>query len=753
MKCIPANWIRSSLFLMLIATASFAQTDTRASYDQYIASYKAYQDAVSKGLSETEVKKALDSYMQAKGAYEANLNKATDDTGIAEQASLTTNSSTSSDDVSVSSDGVATTTRTGIAAQLPAEIRNMLQSLWSEKNRHSPDAVISQIEKYIAAHPDSPHAARLKYELAKAYEQLKGDLNKATAILKNISADSRNAAWAAEAQARLKYYAATRQFEQWKGTLSTKYAALATNYNKYCDTSWLAFPAKMFRYGGYFKNVWSFTNTQDDYKKFMIAYEDLAARFQPTPDVVFDQFRTASGRTDEEAQIRLIYQNSEAWFTRWKLINEARRSIDIQYFIVDKDVFGMALQGALLRKAREGLKIRFMMDARGTKGFTRKLMGQDFVQELVSYPNVEVKVFNPVNENFVTFALDPRKLMASNHDKILVVDDEYAVVGGRNISSHYFVDPEDMPTAYRDCDVLIHSTDVANQLVLAFDEEFSERKQENILKDLWANIDVMSKELELAFTAMNSHISGEKLAIAEKLTSRSTKALNEFTAELSEYKHLNGFSGFDMLKNIHEAPVKIIDKHSLAGPRNDITDQIVRFIDGSRSEIIIQNPYVVLTERANAALVRASRRGVRIYIHTNSPASTDSLATQAMFYSDWKRILKDLPTARIFTYAAQRKLHAKTFAFDGRVAVVGTYNMDYISEEVNSEVVAAVNSREFAIELRTGIMSDIAVSKEYKIELDAKGNVNAVYGPDDLPGKKMWLMKALSKLTFIKSMI
>ncbi|HNW34022.1 MAG TPA: phospholipase D-like domain-containing protein [Candidatus Ozemobacteraceae bacterium] len=752
MKRIPSSWVRSSLFLVLIATASFAQTDTRASYDQYIASYKAYQDAVSKGLSETEVKKALDSYTLAKGTYEANLNKATDDTGAAAVADLAADSATGADDVSTSSAGAATTTR-ALVAQIPAEIRSMIQSLWSEGNRHSPDAAISQVEKYVAAHPDSSHAARLKYELAKAYEQLKGDLNKATAILQELAADSRNSTWAAEAQARLKYYAATRQFEQWKSTLSAKYATVEAKYNTYCDTSWLAFPVKLFRYGGYFKNVWSFTNTQDDYKKFMIAYEDLAARFQPAPDVVFDQFKTASGKNAEEADVRLVYQNSEAWYTRWKLINEARRSIDIQYFIVDKDAFGMALQGALLRKAREGLKIRFMMDARGTKGFTRKLLGQDFVQELVSYPNVEVKVFNPVNENLVTFVLDPRKLMASNHDKILVVDEEYAVVGGRNISSHYFVDPEDMPIAYRDCDVLVHSTEVAKQLDLAFDEEFSERKQDSIVKDLLGNIDVMSKELELAFNAMNSHMTGEKLTITEKLSSRSTKALNEFTAELGEYKHLVGFTGFDMLKGAHEAPVKIIDKHSLAGPRNDITDQVVRFIDGSRGEIIIQNPYVVLTERVNAALIRASRRGVRIYIHTNSPASTDSLATQAMFYADWKRILKDLPTARIFTYAAQRKLHAKTFAFDGKVAVVGTYNMDYISEEVNSEVVAAVNSRDFTAELRAGIMSDIAVSKEYKIELDAKGNVKAVFGPDDLPGKKMWLLKALSKITFIKSMI
>ncbi|HOT26945.1 MAG TPA: phospholipase D-like domain-containing protein [Candidatus Ozemobacteraceae bacterium] len=755
MKRISVSRFRASLFMLLIASAAFGQTDNRAIYDQYISTYKTYKDAISNGLPEAEVKKALEAYTQAKSAYESTLSAKTDDGQPATSADLSNSVTSSAADSSDLAGDEAPSSRSATAtAQIPAEIRSMVQALWSDANRRSPDKAIATIEKFVAMNPNSPYAAQLKYEVAKAYEQLKGDVNKATALLKEIAADSRHPAMAAEAQARLRFYDANKQYAQWKNTLNTKYSGLAAEYGKYRDTSWLAFPVKIFRFGSYFKDVWSFTNTQDDYVKFMIAYENLAARFQPAPDVSFDQFETSTGsKIADPAEVRLLYDNSKSWYTRWKLVNEARRSIDVQYFIVDKDIFGLALQGALLRKAREGLKIRFMMDARGTKGFTRKLMGQDFVQELVSYPNVEVKVFNPVHENLVTFVLDPRKIMASNHDKILVVDGEYSVVGGRNISSHYFVDPEDMPTAYRDCDVVVRSTDVADQLDKAFDEEFTERKQTNIVADLWGNIDVMSKELELAFAAMGAHITGSVFTPSQGLDSRRAKALEEYRAELAGYKHMKGFSGFDPFAGSHEAPVKIIDKHSLAGPRNDITDCLIKFIDGSRSEIVMQNPYVVLSDRVMAALKRASARRVRIIVHTNSPVSTDSLATQAMFYADWKNILKNLPTARIFTFAGQRKLHAKNFVFDNKVAVVGTYNLDSLSEEVNSEVVAAIKSRGFANELRTGIMSDISVSKEYRIEIDKNGDVKAVFGPDDLPGKKMWLMKALSKLTFLKSMI
>ena len=201
------------------------------------------------------------------------------------------------------------------------------------------------------------------------------------------------------------------------------------------------------------------------------------------------------------------------------------------------------------------------------------------------------------------------------------------------------------------------------------------------------------------------------------------------------------------------APVKIIDKHSIKGPRNDITDQVIRYIDGCQSEIVIQNPYVVLTERMFNALKRAGRRGIPIRMHTNSPASTDSLATQAMFYADWKRIFAEIPNIRIFVYKGANKLHAKNWVFDSKIGVVGTYNLDYLSEEVNSEVVAAIKSKEFAAQLRDGIFDDIAISDEYQVGYSSTGEIEPIKGPDDLPGKNFWLLKFLSKLTFLKKII
>jgi putative cardiolipin synthase len=368
-------------------------------------------------------------------------------------------------------------------------------------------------------------------------------------------------------------------------------------------------------------------------------------------------------------------------------------------------------------------------------------------------PNVEVKVFNPFHSNLVSFVTDFRKIMSSNHDKILVVDGEYAIVGGRNISMDYFLTSNDHPTAFRDCDVVIRNREIAEQLSYAFGEEFAKKKTYVIGKELWGNIDIMSSDLMAAYDTMDSHIRNEPFKARKGADDKYEKAASEWNSVLSEYKELGDYTGFDPLENAYDCPVKIVDKHSLGGPRNDITDQMIKYIDGCKKEVLIQNPYVVLTDRMFAALKRAGKRGVKVIIHTNSPYSTDSLATQAMFYADFKRVMSEIPGVRVFVFYKDGKLHAKNWVFDSKIGVVGTYNLDYMSEQINSEVVAAVKSTEFSKELRDEIMSDVADSKEYLVEVNDKGEVKTIVGPDDIPGKNFWLLKTLSKFTIFKKLI
>ncbi len=468
----------------------------------------------------------------------------------------------------------------------------------------------------------------------------------------------------------------------------------------------------------------------------------------------FDGIKTSS--FDPAAKVRFLPENVNSWFARWHILDNAKKSIDVTYFIVEQDIFGMSMLGMLYKKAREGVNIRLMVDARGTKGLTRKFIGQDILQEMVKFKNVQIRVFNPVHRKLQALFDDLRKITASNHDKIIIVDDEYLITGGRNVSKSYFVDPRDLKGVYRDTDVLIQSRKAANQAGLAFDEEFRNGGTFQIYRDVFGNADTMSKDLEIAYTAMRRFITGGGLfkVPSPTLSKSANELLKKYNDELKDYKRMQHYASFRLFNGERSYPTRILDKHSIHGPRNDITNNLSGLMDAAQSEILIQNPYVVLTEEARAAIKRASDRGVKVIIHTNSPMSSDSLLTQAMFIGDWKTILRDMPNVRIFGYHLSTKLHSKVFVFDRKVAVIGTYNMDYVSEQINSEVIAVIKARPFATQVAERIMQDLKDSHEYKIKIERDGSIKTLFGPESHSDKKVIdRLNMLQKLQWLKPLI
>ncbi len=465
-------------------------------------------------------------------------------------------------------------------------------------------------------------------------------------------------------------------------------------------------------------------------------------------DTVFDSLFPSGSK----AYSRLMTDNVKAWYARWYVIENAKSSIDMTYYIVEPDIFGMSLLGLLKKKAADGVKIRLMMDARGTKDLTKTFMGQDYLQELLEDPNIEIRVFNPISTRLLQVFKNLRYVISSNHDKIIVVDGAWVVTGGRNIAHHYFADPKDDPTVYRDTDVLLKGETIAGQIKTAFEEEFYRLKNFKIKKELFGNWTDRSPELELSRRAMQRFMQGRGLY--KKTIPKLNGILEKVNEQLSHLTQMQDYLNFRPFQGQRAFPAGILDKHSFAGERNDITDNICKMIDACKKEVIIQNPYVVITEKARAALLRADKRGVKIIMHTNSPVSTDSVLTQAFFIKDWKETMASMPNLSVFAFKGKRKLHAKVFVFDSRISVIGTYNMDYMSEQINSEVVAAVKSPTFGRRLRGRIMKDIEVSAEYKVEVQRDGKIKVIYGPKlHSPSKTMRLLNLLGKFGLIKVLI
>ena len=70
--------------------------------------------------------------------------------------------------------------------------------------------------------------------------------------------------------------------------------------------------------------------------------------------------------------------------------------------------------------------------------------------------------------------------------------------------------------------------------------------------------------------------------------------------------------------------------------------------------------------------------------------------------------------------------HDKIIVVDDEWVVIGTYNMDPLSEQINSEVCVAVKAKSFAKRNRLRIEKDMAESIEYKVNVRSDGKIETV---------------------------
>ena len=107
-------------------------------------------------------------------------------------------------------------------------------------------------------------------------------------------------------------------------------------------------------------------------------------------------------------------------------LEEASQHICFQFYTFRFDGVGRRFQQTLMRKARSGVRVRFMYDGVGSYGIDRARLDE------LRAAGVETRVFLPP-----LFALFHKRVNCRNHRKIVVIDGLTAFVGGINIGEEY----------------------------------------------------------------------------------------------------------------------------------------------------------------------------------------------------------------------------------------------------------------------------------------------------------------------------
>lgn len=436
-----------------------------------------------------------------------------------------------------------------------------------------------------------------------------------------------------------------------------------------------------------------------------------------------------------KARVKSVMEANEAWFVRYHMIKNAKKSIRVQSYSLFDDLYGRAFVALLLEAMEErNVEVKLMLDGRGSILTSRS----DLVEMLVRR-GAKVSSYNPMLLNSLNvvkyFQAGPvDAFLTANHDKLLIVDDTKVLTGGRNIGDRYFIHVgEGEGRIYRDMEVYAECDRKALDSILAFNIEFYSSNSIDVT-DLFSGAR-KREEVMLALRTIEARMKGETLS-AEMV--RTYPQVNNFNS-LSQY------SKYDPTPSLDLVPVSGLDKTSALLDESTLTEELFKQIDHAQSEIFIMNPYVILTDRMRTRLTEASNRGVKISIVTTSPTSTDSLLTQARLIAEWKEMMETIPNLQIYGAIGPEQLHSKAFVFDQKVSLIGSYNLDSLSENNNSEFALLIQSPEFSKEVRD-FMYDYAVNKSLAYD-PVKG-----IGPQDVPGATK-PYKRLKRLRWFSNLI
>ncbi|MFT3949369.1 MAG: cardiolipin synthase [Agriterribacter sp.] len=129
-------------------------------------------------------------------------------------------------------------------------------------------------------------------------------------------------------------------------------------------------------------------------------------------------------------------------------LEKAKHHIHIEYYIFEDDEIGKAVEEVLVRKAKEGVEIRFIYDDFGSRSIRRTLSKRLRSNHVQAFP------FHKI-----IFMALANRLNYRNHRKIIVVDGITGFIGGINVSDRY-INGKENKLFWRDTHLYIQGSGV-----------------------------------------------------------------------------------------------------------------------------------------------------------------------------------------------------------------------------------------------------------------------------------------------------
>lgn len=160
-------------------------------------------------------------------------------------------------------------------------------------------------------------------------------------------------------------------------------------------------------------------------------------------------------------QVTVLKNGEEKFPKLMEAIEAATEHIHIEYYIFSNDEVGRALTDLLIKKAKEGVEVRLILDAVGSFSLKRS-----FYNELAA-AGIQAHEFMPV-----LFPSFTSKINYRDHRKIVVIDGNIGFTGGINVNDRYLNNGKH-PLFWRDTHLMIEGEAVKTlQLLFILNWQF-----------------------------------------------------------------------------------------------------------------------------------------------------------------------------------------------------------------------------------------------------------------------------------------
>ena len=423
--------------------------------------------------------------------------------------------------------------------------------------------------------------------------------------------------------------------------------------------------------------------------------------------------RISRDLADDESAYLLLSRNDDALNWRLALADHATTAIDAQYFIWQNDETGHLLFDRLLRAADRGVSVRLLVDDIWFAA------NDEVIAAISNHPNFDIKIFNPgYARHKVSGALEFlakfRELNRRMHNKLYIVDNRIAIVGGRNIGNPYFGLSEKYN--FRDLDVMTTGP-VVEEISEAFD-------------DYW--------NTELAYPG---HLMSDKVSVDDLDAVRD--GVKEYLA-----KHGTLLTSYPLLPRDWSVEMEQLTRHMKSGEGHFLQDDPV-MTDGeelklfdmldilatpAHKELIVVSPYFIPVSGMLEGMSELNDEGVQLKVLTASLASNNHTSAHS-HYKKYRRHILDTgaelyefrhdPSPAISTQANVApvtasfiSLHVKALVGDRQRCFIGSLNLDPRALEINTENGLYIESPELAEELAKIFEALMLPENAWRVHLD-----------------------------------